>query len=119
MKHDTVSLSGIQSIPSQKAEPFKMWLAQVGRERIEEVIDPELTIERALETYAKAVELIGCQYSSDFESEEDSGQGSFKNNTFDIELDYEGDMDGKLLVSLIVGKYLAGRVNGIAVAEYD
>ncbi len=43
----------IQSIPSRKAEPFKMWLAQVGRERIEEVIDPELTIERALETYAK------------------------------------------------------------------
>ena len=43
----------VQSIPSKKAEPFKMWLAQVGRERIEEVIDPELTIERALETYAK------------------------------------------------------------------
>ena len=43
----------IQSIPSPKAEPFKLWLAQVGRERIEEVIDPELTIERALETYAK------------------------------------------------------------------
>ena len=43
----------IQSIPSKKAEPFKMWLAQVGKERIEEVIDPELTIERALETYAK------------------------------------------------------------------
>ena len=43
----------IQSIPSKKAGPFKMWLAQVGRERIEEVIDPELTIERALETYAK------------------------------------------------------------------
>ena len=43
----------IQSIPSKKAEPFKMWLAQVGREQIEEVIDPELTIERALETYAK------------------------------------------------------------------
>jgi hypothetical protein len=43
----------MQSIPSKKAEPFKMWLAQVGRERIEEVIDPELTIERALETYAK------------------------------------------------------------------
>jgi hypothetical protein len=43
----------IQSIPSKKAEPFKMWLAQVGRERIEEVIDPELTIERALETYVK------------------------------------------------------------------
>ena len=41
----------IQSIPSPKAEPFKMWLAQVGRERIEETIDPELTIERALETY--------------------------------------------------------------------
>ncbi|MCR5499691.1 MAG: Bro-N domain-containing protein [Acetatifactor sp.] len=43
----------IQSIPSPKAEPFKLWLAQVGRERMEEVIDPELTIERALETYAK------------------------------------------------------------------
>lgn len=43
----------IQSIPSKKAEPFKLWLAQVGRERIEEVIDPELTIERALETYAR------------------------------------------------------------------
>lgn len=43
----------IQSIPSKKAEPFKMWLAQVGRERIEEIIDPELTIERALDTYAK------------------------------------------------------------------
>jgi len=43
----------IQSIPSKKAEPFKMWLAQVGRERIEETIDPELTIDRALETYAK------------------------------------------------------------------
>ncbi len=43
----------IQSIPSKKAEPFKMWLAQVGRERIEETIDPELSIDRALETYAK------------------------------------------------------------------
>ena len=43
----------IQSIPSPKAEPFKLWLAQIGRERIEETIDPELTIERALETYLK------------------------------------------------------------------
>ncbi len=43
----------IQSIPSPKVEPFKMWLAQVGRERIEETIDPELTIERALETYLR------------------------------------------------------------------
>ena len=43
----------IQSIPSRKAEPFKMWLAMVGRERIEEIIDPELTIERALDTYAQ------------------------------------------------------------------
>ena len=43
----------IQSIPSKKAEPFKLWLAQVGRERIEEIIDPELTIDRALETYSK------------------------------------------------------------------
>ena len=43
----------IQSIPSPKAEPFKLWLAEVGRERIEETIDPELTIDRALETYLK------------------------------------------------------------------
>ena len=43
----------IQSSPSPKAEPFKLWLAQVGRERIEETIDPELTIDRALETYLK------------------------------------------------------------------
>jgi len=43
----------IQSIPSPKAEPFKMWLARVGRERIDETIDPELTIDRALKTYLK------------------------------------------------------------------
>jgi hypothetical protein len=41
----------IQSVPSPKAEPFKMWLASVGRERIEETIDPEITIDRALATY--------------------------------------------------------------------
>ena len=43
----------IQSVPSPKAEPFKMWLAEVGKERIDEIVDPELTIERALETYVK------------------------------------------------------------------
>lgn len=43
----------IQSIPSPKSEPFKLWLAQVGTERIEETIDPELSIDRALETYLK------------------------------------------------------------------
>ena len=43
----------IQSIPSPKAEPFKIWLAEVGKERIDEIIDPELTIDRALETYLK------------------------------------------------------------------
>lgn len=43
----------IQSIPSPKAEPFKLWLAQVGRERIEETIDPEQAIDRALETYLR------------------------------------------------------------------
>ena len=41
----------IQSIPSPKAEPFRLWLAEVGRERIEETIDPEQAIDRALETY--------------------------------------------------------------------
>ena len=54
---DVASTTGllriIQSIPSPKAEPFKLWLAQVGTERIEETIDPELTIDRALETYAR------------------------------------------------------------------
>ena len=43
----------IQSVPSKKAEPFKAWLAMVGRERIEETIDPEQAIDRALETYLK------------------------------------------------------------------
>ncbi|MBE6036689.1 MAG: phage antirepressor protein [Clostridiales bacterium] len=43
----------IQSIPSPKAEPFKLWLAQVGRERLEENIDPELSINRALATYQR------------------------------------------------------------------
>ena len=43
----------VQSIPSPKAEPFKLWLAQVGSERIQETIDPEMSIDRALETYAR------------------------------------------------------------------
>ena len=43
----------IQSIPSPKAEPFKLWLAEVGKERIKETIDPEQAIDRALETYQK------------------------------------------------------------------
>lgn len=43
----------IQSIPSPKAEPFKLWLAKVGKERIDETIDPELAIQRAKETYLK------------------------------------------------------------------
>ena len=56
-KTDVADIPGIfriiQSIPSPKAEPFKMWLAEVGKERIDETIDPELTINRALETYLK------------------------------------------------------------------
>ena len=43
----------IQSIPSPKAEPFKMWLAEVGRERIEETLDPELIAERLVATYER------------------------------------------------------------------
>lgn len=54
---DVANIQGIfriiQSIPSPKAEPFKMWLAEVGKERIDEIIDPELTINRALDTYVK------------------------------------------------------------------
>lgn len=56
-KTDVVDMQGIfriiQSVPSPKAEPFKMWLAEVGKERIDEIIDPELTIDRALEGYAR------------------------------------------------------------------
>lgn len=43
----------IQSVPSKKAEPFKMWLAKVGRERIDEIEDPEMGIDRLMETYLK------------------------------------------------------------------
>ena len=43
----------IQSVPSKKAEPFKLWLAKVGRERIEEIEDPEIGIDRLMETYQK------------------------------------------------------------------
>lgn len=56
-KTDVADMQGIfriiQSVPSPKAEPFKMWLAEVGKERIDEIIDPELTIDRALDTYLK------------------------------------------------------------------
>lgn len=45
----------IQSIPSPKAEPFKMWLSAIGNERIEETIDPELTIDRALYIFEKGI----------------------------------------------------------------
>ena len=41
----------IQSIPSKKAEPFKLWLAQVGKERLDEIADPELAFERMIRTY--------------------------------------------------------------------
>ena len=56
-KTDVADMQGIfriiQSVPSPKAEPFKIWLAEVGKERIDEIIDPELTIDRALESYAR------------------------------------------------------------------
>ena len=56
-KTDVADMQGIfriiQSVPSPKAEPFKMGLAEVGKERIDEIIDPELTIDRALEGYAR------------------------------------------------------------------
>ena len=56
-KTDVADMQGIfriiQSVPSPTAEPFKMWLAEVGKERIDEIIDPELTIDRALESYAR------------------------------------------------------------------
>jgi hypothetical protein len=43
----------IQSIPSKKAEPFKLWLAQVGSERLDETVDPELSIDRAIQNYRR------------------------------------------------------------------
>jgi hypothetical protein len=43
----------IQSVPSPKAEPFKLWLAEVGKERLDEIADPELAMERAINTYRK------------------------------------------------------------------
>ena len=56
-KTDVANMQGIfriiQSVPSPKAEPFKMWLAEVGKERIDVIVDPELTINRALETYVQ------------------------------------------------------------------
>lgn len=56
-KTDVADMQGIfriiQSVPSPKAEPFKMWLAEVGKERVDEIIDPELMIDRALESYAR------------------------------------------------------------------
>ncbi|AVM67420.1 phage antirepressor protein [Peptostreptococcaceae bacterium oral taxon 929] len=56
-KTDVADMQGIfriiQSVPSPKAEPFKMWLAEIGKERIDEIINPELTIDRALNTYLK------------------------------------------------------------------
>ena len=99
--------------------PYKCLSADIYGSVINELLKDTFTIidDRLID---RAVELIGRQYSSDLDSEEsDSRQGFFENNAFDIELDYEGDMDGKLLVSLIVGKYMAERVKGIAVAEYD
>ena len=56
----------IQSVPSPKAEPFKAWLARVGRERIEETIDPEQAIDRALETYLKKRLFRGMGTSAPF-----------------------------------------------------
>ena len=59
----------IQSVPSKKAEPFKAWLAMVSRERIEETIDPEQAIDRALETYLQRIaprsgSISGCLQSA-------------------------------------------------------
>lgn len=52
---DTFTKEGIfriiQSIPSKKAEPFKLWLAKVGSERVDEIEDPELSIDRAMKNY--------------------------------------------------------------------
>ena len=45
----------LQSVPSSNAEPFKQWLAQVGNERLNEMVDPELAMQRAIETYRKKV----------------------------------------------------------------
>ena len=48
----------IQTIPSPNAEPFKQWLAQVGSERLDEIADPEIVIERSVATYREKKELL-------------------------------------------------------------
>ena len=69
----------IQSVPSPKAEPFKLWLARVGRERVEEIDDPELGIDRLMETYLRKGHdqpRVGIEYAGrghhyrDFEGKE-------------------------------------------------
>lgn len=68
----------------------------------------------------KTIELIGSQYSSDLLSEDSVlSNDSTEDNAIEQMIDYEGSMDGKLLVSLIIGQYIAKRVSGIAVAEYS
>ena len=67
----------------------------------------------------KAINLIGNQYSTDLLAQDTAQHENMTDNVIESLMDYEGSMDGKLLVGLIIGQYIAKRMNVIAVAEYD
>ena len=99
--------------------PYKYLSADIYGTVIDELLKDTFTIVND-ELINRAIELVGCRYSSKCDLEEvDSVFDYIEDETMDIMMDYESDMDGKLLVSLIIGKYIDTRVNGIAVAEYD
>ena len=95
--------------------PYKHFSVDVYGPALDELFPDSFTIIDDV-LISKAIELIGNQYGSDLLATED---GDTEENAIENMIDYEGSMDGKLLVSMIISQYIAKRVNGIAVAEYD
>ena len=99
--------------------PYKTFSVDVYGSVMNVLFEDEFTIIDD-ELINKTIELIGSQYSSDLLSEDSVlSNDSTEDNAIEQMIDYEGSMDGKLLVSLIIGQYIAKRVSGIAVAEYS
>lgn len=99
--------------------PYKSFSVDVYGSVMNVLFEDEFTIIDD-ELINKTIELIGSQYGSDLLSEESVlSNDSTEDNAIEQMIDYEGSMDGKLLVSLIIGQYIAKRVSGIAVAEYS
>ena len=99
--------------------PYKSYSVDVYGSVMNDLFEDEFTIIDD-ELINKTIELIGSQYSSDLLSEDSVlSNDSTEDNAIEQMIDYEGSMDGKLLVSLIIGQYIAKRVRGIAVAEYS